>query len=184
MRWSRLYTLTKWPVCLWGWLRMAFGASAPSVASDAACLTSPASPGPMSVPASGETSPTPSPQMPTPNRAALIAREVHQDNRGWLYEAWRSSGGIPVAQATLVGCNQGIWKGGHRHPAKSHLWYCAGGRLLARVGDRVVPLTAGDGVALYIPAGVLHDVVGLGRRNTLLELDSAEWVEGDKVMDQ
>ena len=111
----------------------------------------------------------------------LMKRQKHEDHRGWVIEAWRASEGFGCQQVTLVGCAPGIWKGLHFHPRKASVWMCAGGRLLARVGDSVVPLAAGDGVLLAIPPGVPHDVMGLAKRNVLVELDNEEFVEGDKV---
>lgn len=111
----------------------------------------------------------------------LLQKRLHKDHRGYVYEAWRLSEGFPCKQVTIVGCATGIWKGAHYHPDKNSIWACVAGRLLARVGDTVVPLRAGDGLFVYIPAGTTHDIMGLGKRNTLLELDSEEFQEGDKV---
>ena len=111
----------------------------------------------------------------------LLQKPVHKDHRGWVYEAWRGSNGFQCKQVTLVGCERGIWKGAHYHPAKNSLWACVAGRVLARVGETIIPLQAGDGVLVYIPATITHDIMGLERRNVIVELDSAEFVEGDKV---
>lgn len=112
----------------------------------------------------------------------LLQRPVHKDHRGYVYEAWRSSNGFQCRQITIVGCERGIWKGAHIHLSKASLWTCSAGRLLARIGEAIVPLTAGDGVFVYIPPNIVHDVLGLGKRNVLLELDSMEFQDGDKVM--
>jgi hypothetical protein len=53
--------------------------------------------------------------------------------------------------------------------------------VLARIGEAIIPLQAGDGILVYIPATVTHDIMGLERRNVIVELDSAEYAEGDKV---
>lgn len=116
-----------------------------------------------------------------PSQPMRLRRPVHRDHRGYVYEAWRASQRFECKQVTLVGCERGIWKGAHYHPLKHSLWACAAGRLLARVGESIIPLKAGDGVFVYIPANTTHDVLGLGARNVLLELDSEEFVEGDKV---
>jgi mannose-6-phosphate isomerase-like protein (cupin superfamily) len=117
-----------------------------------------------------------------PSLPMLLQRPKFEDTRGYVYEAWRQSSGLEVRQITIVGCAPGRWKGLHFHPAKASTWTCVSGRCLARVGERLVPLRAGDGVLVYIPPNVSHDLMGLGRRGgVIVELDSHEFVEGDKI---
>ena len=142
--------------------------------SDVACMTSPESQEVTLNPASDAT-------FPILSQPMLLQKLVHRDHRGWVYEAWRGSNGFKCEQVTIVGCERGLWKGAHYHPSKHSLWTCVSGRVLARIGEAIIPLKAGDGIFVYIPATTVHDVMGLERRNVIVELDTEEFVEGDKI---
>ena len=171
------FTPMRWLRALLSWWKAVRAASEVSGVLAVASSTSPGSLAPRCDPASDAPSPTVFPQ----TVAAILRRPVHRDHRGFVYEAWRESSDFGCKQVTVVGCQTGLWKGLHLHPSKHSIWFCAAGRLLCRVGDNLVALRAGDGLLVSIPPHTPHDVMGLARRNVLVELDDREFVEGDKV---
>jgi dTDP-4-dehydrorhamnose 3,5-epimerase len=123
---------------------------------------------------------------------ALARLEIHTDDRGALFEAFRASAlrGRPTVQANVTSSRPGVLRGLHFHRYQSDYWVPLDGRALVGLYDlragsptrgrgATISLDAGDPHALYIPAGVAH---GFAARThcRMLYLVDAEFTGDDE----
>ena len=95
--------------------------------------------------------------------ATVLRPELHEDERGWLFEIVSSAAPFDAAQIYAVGVAPGATRGKHYHKHKTEVFAVVSGacrlELRAFGGRResiVLGPAGGEALAAVIPAGVWH----------------------------